>query len=192
MTQLSQRAVDCSIKAYALNSIELCREVLAMEDKLCELELCIGDRGRALLGTGTMIDSHSNAACSLLRIYSSHRVIFMAAAAIAQSTSVLATQDRATSFSRTIEAGDLVNCLIGLCSIAFFEEQKTMAESVFKIEGGRKGVELALCRARIDLLRRVDKNCRCEIAIANCIGQIAEQVYEIAEHHCLARGQGAR
>jgi hypothetical protein len=108
-------------------------------------------------------------------------VIFVAATAIAQSTSVLACQDRATIFLRTIEAGDLINRLIRLCSIAFFEKQKTVAESVFRIEGGRKGVELALCRARVDLLRRVDTNCRSEIAIVNCLGQIAEQVYEVAE-----------
>jgi len=36
-------------------------------------------------------------------------------------------------------------------------------------------------RARLDLLRRADTNCKCEMAIVNCIGHIAEQSYEVAE-----------
>jgi len=41
--------------------------------------------------------------------------------------------------------------------------------------------DLALLCARLDLLRRSDTHCECEMAIVNCIGHIAEQSYEVAE-----------
>jgi len=181
MTMLSQRAVDYSIKAYSLNSSELCRQVTTIKRDLCKLEICIGDRGRAFLASGAHIDAHSPFACSSLRIYSALRVMFTAATEIAQNIIILSAHTRPTIFPRTVETGNFVNGLVRLCSVALFEQKMSLAKLVLQIEGGRRRLDLELHRARLDLLRRSDTYCRCELAIANCIGQIAEQVYETAE-----------
>jgi phosphate uptake regulator len=181
MTMLSQRAVDYSIKAYALNSLESCRLVAMTKDDLCELEASIGDRGRSFLAAGATIDAHSPLACSSLRIFSSLRVIFAAAIEIAQNVKSLAPRRREATFPQTVETGNFVNGLIRLCSIALFDQNLQLAKQVLQIEGGRRRIDLALYRARLDLLRRFDTNCKYELAIVNCIGHIAEQVYETAE-----------
>ncbi len=178
---LSQRAVDYSIKAYCLNSSELCRQVMTIKRDLSRLEARIGDRGRTFLAAGTPIDSHSPFACSSLRIYSSLRVMFTAATEIAQNIMILAALTPKTIFPRTAETGNIVNGLVRLCSVALFDQKLSLAKQVLHIEGGRRRLDLELHRARLDLLRRSDTHCRCELAIANCIGQIAEQVYETAD-----------
>ena len=181
MAMLSQRAVDYAIKGYALNSLELSRKVIAMHGDVVELELCIRNRGRDILASGAVFDLHSENACSQLRIFSSFRTVFTAATEIAQNLTVLSAREREVTFPRTAAAGESVNRLVRQCSVALFEQQRTIAETVFQIEGGRRGVDLALCCARLDLLRYSHTDCGCELAIANCIGQIADQVYEIAE-----------
>ena len=181
MTLLSQRAVDYSIKAYALNSTELCERVNSAKREVCKLELCIGDRGRSLLIAGETIDSHSLPACCSLRIYSALRLMITAATEIAQNIVVLATHKRKTIFPQTIEIGNSVNGLVRLCSVALFEQETSLAKSVLHIEGGRRRFDIGLLRARLDLLRRSDTHCKCEMAIVNCIGHIAEQSYEVAE-----------
>jgi hypothetical protein len=181
MVMLSQRAVDYSIKAYVLNSSELCRQVTALGRDLSKLELCVGDRGRAFVATGVPFDSHSPFACSSLRIYSSLRVMFTAANEIAQNMMVIAASTRKTTFPQTVEVGNFVNGLVRLCAVALFEEQMLLAKTALQLEGGRRRFDLAMYRAQLDLLRRSDTHCKCELAIANCIGQIAEQAYEIAE-----------
>jgi hypothetical protein len=181
MTMLSQRAVDYSIKAYRLNSAELCRQVMSIKRDLSKLEVRIGDRGRAFVAAGAHIDSHSPFACSSLRIYSSLRVMFTAATEIAQNITILAALSPKTIFPQTVETGNTVNSLVRLCSVALFDQKMSLAKQVLHIEGGRRRLDLELHRARLDLFRRSDTHCRCELAIANCIGQIAEQVYETAE-----------
>ena len=181
MAMLSQRAVDYSIKAYSLNSSELCRQVTTVKRDLRKLEICIGDRGRAFLAAGAPIDAHSSLACSSLRIYSSLRVMLTAATEIAQNTGVLAAHTRKTIFPKTAETGDSVNVLVRLCSVALFEQEMSLARLVPQIDGGRRRLDLEVHRARLDLLRQSDTHCKCELAIVNCIGQIAEQAYETAE-----------
>lgn len=181
MTLLSQRAVDYSIKAYALNCSELCEQVNSVKREVCKLELCIGDRCRSLLAAEEPIDSDSLLACCSLRIYSALRVMVTAAIEIAQNTQVIAARSRETEFPQTLETGDFVNGLVRLCSVALFEQEMSLAKTILQVEGGRRRFDLELHRARLDLLRRSDTNCRCEMAIVNCIGHIAEQSYEVAE-----------
>ena len=86
---LSQRAVDYAIKAYELQNIEICHLVQGTEHEVRELEMRIGDRGRALKAAGEHMDAHSPSACYSLRMYSALRVICMAAAEIAQNTRLI-------------------------------------------------------------------------------------------------------
>lgn len=178
---LSQQSVDCAIKAYALNSPELCRQVRNAERELRKLQLCIGDRGRTLLAAGTPVDSHSPVACCSLRIYSSLRVMFTAATEITQNVMVVVERGREVESPQTAEVGKFVNGLVRLCSVAIFEEEMSHAKAALRLEGGRRRFNLALNRAQHDLLRNSGAGYRCEWAIANCIGQIAEQSYELAE-----------
>jgi hypothetical protein len=179
MSLLSQRATDYSIKAYALNCSELCKQVNRVKQEVNKLELCIGDRGRSLLAAE--IDSHSLLACCSLRIYSALQIIVMAAIEIAHNTQVIAARGRKTEFPQTVKAGEFVNGLVRLCSVALFQQEIALAKKILQVEGGRRKIELVQHRARLDLLRRSDTDCRPEMAVMNCIGHIAEQSYEIAD-----------
>ena len=181
MALISQRAVDYSIKAYALKSSELCEHVNGVKREVGKLALCIRDRGRSLLAAKEPIDSHSLLACCSLRIYSAFRVMTTAAIEIAQNTQVIATGSRKTEFPQTLKAGDFVNGLVRLCSVALFEQEMSLAKTILQVEGGRRRFDLAMHRARLDLLRHSDTNGRCEMAIVDCIGHIAEQSYDVAE-----------
>ena len=181
MTMLSQRAVDYATKAYALNSLELCGQVHQTKRDLHDLHLSIGERGRRLFAAGVPIDSHSPQAYGSLRIYSALRVMFTAATEIAQNTMIIAAREREDEFPQTVESGKFVNGLVRMCTVALFEEDAWLAKKALHIEGGRRRFDLALSRARLDVFRRSCTHCGRELAISNCIGQIAEQAYEIAE-----------
>jgi hypothetical protein len=181
MAMLSQRAVDYSIKAYALNSLELCGQIIHTKRELYSLHHSIGERGRRLSAKGVAIDKHSPLACNSLRIYSALRVMFTAASEIGQNMAIIAARDREDEFPQTVESGKFVNGLVRLCTVALFEEDVWLANRALHIEGGRRRFELALLRARLDLFRRSRTHSGRELAITNCIGHIAEQAYEIAE-----------
>ena len=83
---LTQRAIDTSIKAYELNSVELCQQVRRTDGELRKLQHSIGDRGRTLLAAGTPVDSNASMACCTLRIYSTLRIMCTAAVEISQNT----------------------------------------------------------------------------------------------------------
>lgn len=181
MAMLSQRAVDYSINAYIQNCPGLCGQVSSVKRELFELQLSIRDRGRSLVAAGAPLGSDSAPICSSLRIYSALRVMFTAATELTQNIMVVATENRKTDFPQTIEAGIFINGLVRLCFAALCEEQISLARAVLQIEGGRRRFDLSLERARLDVHRRSDTHCKCEIAIVNCIGHIAEQAYEIGE-----------
>ena len=181
MTMLSRRAVHYSIKSYTLNNLESCRLVAKTKQDLCDLEASIGGRGRNFISTGAIIDSHSLLACGSLRIFSSLRVILMAANEIAQNVRIVAVRGRETMFPQTVESGNLVNRLVRVCSMALFKQDVQLAQQLLRVDGGRKRLDVALYRARLDLLRASDANCKCELAVVHCLSQIAEQVYETAE-----------
>jgi hypothetical protein len=181
MTMLSQRAVDYSIKAYALNNLDLCGQVHLIKTDLHRLQLNIGERGRTFFARRVPIDSHSRTACAALRIYSGFQVMFTAATEIAQNVMIIAAGERVDEYPQTVDLGKFVNGLVRFCTVALFEDDARLAKAVLQTEGGRRRFELGLLRARVALLRHAGTHCGHELAITNCIGQIAEQAYEIAE-----------
>src|SRR4051812_36575259 len=88
-TMLTQRAIDTSVKAYELNSIELCQQVRSTDAELRTLRHSIGDRGRALFAPGTALDSNASMACCALRIYSALEIMCTAAVEISQNTMLI-------------------------------------------------------------------------------------------------------
>ena len=107
--------------------------------------------------------------------------MFTAATEIAQNITIIAALSPKTIFPQTVETGNIVNSLVRLCSVALFDQKNVACKTSSSCRRRPKKIRSWLHRARLDLFRRSDTHCRCELAIANCIGQIAEQVYETAE-----------
>lgn len=181
MTRLSQRAVYSAMKAYELNSNELCLDVHTAGQELRKLQLCIGSRGRTLLADGSLLDSDSLFACCALRIYSALHITCTAAIEIAQNTTLTLGSGRGIDCSEIGEMGKFVKYLVRHCTIAFFEEESQRAQKVLHVDERRRKFDRALDRARINLTKLPGTNAKCELAIARCLGHIAEQAYEIAD-----------
>ena len=181
MTTLTQRAIDTSVKAYELNSVELCQQVRSTDAELRTLQHSIGDRGRTLLAAGTPVDSNASMACCTLRIYSTLRIMCTAAVEISQNTMAILESGHVTESPATEEMGKFVNSLLRLCSAALFEEEIRHAKRVLLIERGRRRFDPALYRAHDALPLWPGAHMNRELAIMMCLSQIAEQGYELAE-----------
>ena len=178
---LTQRAIDTSIKAYELNSIELCRQVRSTDTELRNLQHSIGDRGRTLLAAGTPVDSNASTACCTLRIYSTLRIMCTAAVEISQNTVAILESGHVAESPATEEMGRFVNSLMRLCSVALFEEEIRHTRRVLLIERGRRRFDPALYRAHDTLPGWPGAHMSRELTIMRCLSQIAEQAYELAE-----------
>jgi hypothetical protein len=77
--------------------------------------------------------------------------------------------------------GQLVNGLVRQCTVALFKGEPGHAEAILRDDAGRQWFERTLGHTEVDLLRRGGAQSRLELAIARSLGQIAEQVYEMAE-----------
>jgi hypothetical protein len=199
MTMLSQRSVDYAIKAYELSNIEICRLASTTESDLRELQLHIGNRGRTLNAAGASLDTESISACCALRVYSALQVTYTTATEIAQCTSLLLESGDVTesSFSTWKEAGRFVNGLVGLYTVALFKKEIQHAKVILDSRDRRKWFERALKLTRDAIIRGAGSNAKFEVSIVHCLGQIAEQAYEIADatalwlegHDCLEIAQ---
>jgi len=178
---LTQRAIDTSVKAYELNSIELCQQVRSTDAELRTLRHSIGDRGRALFAPGTALDSNASMACCALRIYSALEMMCTAAVEISQNTMLILESGHVTESPATEEMGGFVTSLLRLCSVALSEEETRHTRRVLLIERGRRRFDPALYRAHDALPAWPGTHVNCELAIMRCLSQIAEQAYELAE-----------
>jgi len=178
---LTQRAIDTSIKAYELNSVELCQQVRSTDAELRNLQHSIGDRGRTLLAAGTPVDSNASMTCCTLRIYSALRTMCMAAVEISQNTMLILENGHVTESPATEEMGRFVSSLLRLCSVALFEEETRHTRRVLLIERGRRRFDPALYRAHDALPAWPGAHVNCELTIMRCLSQIAEQAYELAD-----------
>jgi phosphate transport system protein len=181
MAMMSQRAVDYSIKAYELNSCQLCLHARAADHELTRLRQCIGDRGRKLRAAGTAVDSDSLISCSAVRIYGALQVTYAAATEIAQNVMIILDDGRVTRSSEMGDIGKFVNSLVRLCTIALFKKEIDHAHTVLLMNEGRRRFDLALCQAHNFTIQGTDPHSVAERAIIGCLAQIAEQAYEIAE-----------
>ena len=180
MTRLAQRAVDYSIKAYELDSCELCHTIRNSEDELRKLQLNIGDRGRLLGTEGRAVDTESTAASCALRVYSALQVTYFAAAEIAQNTVLLLESGRKTQSSSKAVTTNFVNSLVRLYTVALFEEEIQHARMILQVDEDHRRFDLQLRLTEEELIYRNDASGRFELAITHCLAQIAEQACEIA------------
>jgi phosphate uptake regulator len=181
MTTLSQRVVNDAIKAYALNSLELCHKVRDSGQELRDIQVGISNRGRRLLEAALPVDSTSMAACCSLRIYAALQLTHTAAIEMAQNTRLKLEHESLPGSTATVHLSMFVNSLVRLCSVALLKEEPDHARTVLEVEGGRRKCDLWLYRAHEDLMQRAGAPSRRELAISRCLGQIAEQSYELAE-----------
>jgi hypothetical protein len=181
MTMLTQRAVDYSTKAYELGGSEFWQLIQRSDQEWCELQRLIGNRGRMLLAAGIPVDADSSLARCTLRIYSALRVAYTAAHEITHNSMLLAEGRRTSGFESIGQMARFVNGLMRLCTVALFERKIHHAESILHNEPGRAWFDRTLDLAHNDVLERAGAEARFELAIARSLGQINEQVLEIAE-----------
>lgn len=181
MTTLSQRVVNDAIKAYALNNLDLCRKVRDSARELREIQESISNRGLRLLEAALPVDSTSLTACCSLRIYAALQVTHTAAIEMAQSTRLRLEHDTVPATAANVHLSTFVNSLVRLCAAALLTEEAHHAKTVLEVEGGRRKFDLWLYQAHEELMQRAGAPSRRDLAISRCLGQIAEQSYELAD-----------
>jgi PhoU domain len=180
MARLSQRAVDYSIKAYELGRPEFCQHVRNSEHELGELHRSLEDRCRRLLIEELPFDSDFRFVWSALRISSALRTTHAAAAEIARMTMV-SLRNEGVPESDALEAlGQVANGLVRLYTVALFKEEAQHARTVLHSQAIGQWTELAARHSRKDIRQEVGAEATFELAIAERLGQIVKQAYEIA------------
>lgn len=181
MSSWSQRAVDCSVKAYELGSREFCLQVLNTGLEVSELHRCITFRCRKLLVAETPVDSDLYFAWSALRICSALRTTYSATVEIAQNTLLFLENGRIPESPTLWEMGRLVNRLTRLCTVALFREEIQHARTVLQDEGVGLWFELAAYHSSSCTVLRMGRQVAFESAITKSFVQIAEQAHEMAD-----------
>jgi hypothetical protein len=75
----------------------------------------------------------------------------------------------------------IVNCLVGLCTVALFEEEVQHARRVLKNDDFRRCFLSVLCQAHDDAGQQNEAHNTFELAIAKSLARIAEQAHEMAD-----------
>ena len=181
MMMLSQRAVDYSIKAYELNSPELCRHVCNSEKEWRSFQRSIGNRSRSSLNAGMRADSEPLCACCGSRINSALAGIYTSATEIARSTMLILEGGLLTESSEIREMGYFVNSLVRLCTVASFKKEVQHACTVLQEGPGRQWFNLALRDPHELRTQWTGPQTGFELTIIKSLGEIANRAYEIAE-----------
>ncbi len=181
MAMLSQRAVDFAIKAHALGAPEVYRDFRKFDKEWRSLQRCIGERGRRLYDSGMPVDADSRGADSALRIYSALYVTYTAACEVAHIGSRMVDRGLPTPSGCLGEIAPFINRRVRLCTVALFQKDVQHAQTILHDHLGWRWCELALCRTHSLLMQKSGEEARYTLAIARALGQIAEQVYEIAQ-----------
>jgi phosphate uptake regulator len=184
MSRLSQRAVDYSIKGYELGRPEFCREVYSAEKELRNLRHGIAERGRMALAGRMPIGTDTRFACCALRICNALHSTYNAAAAIAHDTERGLGGERKLESSIIGEMGQFVNSLVRLYTVALFNEELQLANTVLQSDKGGRWFNLTLRQTQSDLVYRTGPRAELQLAILENLAHIAEQSYEVA--HAIA------
>lgn len=184
MSRLSQRAVDNSIKAFELRSIESCRYVHRSGYELGLLHRSIAERCRKLLAAGLSVESDLCFTLSSLRLCTALHRTYSATIAIVQNTLFSLDDARISPASQSPvlkEMAQIVNCLVRLCTVALFEEEVQHAKRVLKNDDFRRCFLSVLCQAHGDVGQQNEAQNTFELAIAKSLARIAEQAHEMAD-----------
>jgi hypothetical protein len=180
MARLSQRAVDYSIKAYGLGRPEFCQHVRNSEHEFGELHRGLEDRCRRLLIEELHGDSDFRFVWSARRISSALRTTHAAAAEIAEMT-MMFLEERGVRESHAFEAlGQFANGLVRLYTVSLFKQQAQHARMILYSQAIGQWTELAPSHGRKDLRQELGAQATFELRVAERLGQIVKQAYEIA------------
>jgi phosphate uptake regulator len=181
MSRVSQRAVDYSIKAYTLDSPELCANVRDSTYEVNILHREVTEIARDLLLMELPLESDVRFALSAVLICDALHSGHEQAVNIAANSSRLLEDGRTPEWSGLTRMGEAVNCLTRLCIIALFDEEIVHAETVLR----NRGVERVFESTFYDWYRNVDQRLRAqasyELAITKSLSQMAKEAYEIAD-----------
>ena len=184
MSKLSQCAVDNSIKACELRSKEACHHVHSSGYELGLLHRSVAERCRKLLAAGLSVESDLCFTLSSLRLCTAFHRTYSATVAIVQNTLFSLEDDRISSASQSPvlrEMAQIVNCLVGLCTVALSEEEIQHAKRVLKNDDFRRCFLSVLCQAHDDVGQQNEAQNTFELAIAKSLARIAEQAHEMAD-----------
>jgi len=181
MSRVSQRAVDCSIKACKLDNPEFRANVRDSAYEVGILHGEITEIARDLLMMEIPLESEVRFAVSAALICDALHSIYAQAVKIAANSARLLENSHTPGCAGLTRMGEVVNCLVRLCIIALFDEEVAHAETVLR----NRGVERLFESVFYDWYRNVDQRLRTqasqELAITRSLGQMAKETYEIAD-----------
>jgi phosphate uptake regulator len=181
MSRVAQRAVDYSIKACSLGSIEACTNVRDAADEINMLHRETTEISSELLLMELPAESDLRFALSAERIADALLSIYLHASEIAANSMRLQKNGQRTGYLGLNTMGEVVNSLMRLCIIALFEEDTEHAETVLHHHGVARLFELTF----YDWYRGIDRRLRAqasyELAITKDLARMARQIHEVAD-----------
>jgi phosphate uptake regulator len=179
MSRLSQRALDYSIKGYELRNLDFARHVRTADREIEEHHLRIRDLSRELMSGGVARSADSRFAFAAVNIGTALHVTYTAAAEIAQNTVRLIEGSGIQRCALLDRMGHLVNESMRLSIVALFNSHAGHAQTVL---GNQEAVrELVCADLHPDMDRAAGTQGAFENAVIRSLGEVANQVHEIAD-----------
>jgi phosphate uptake regulator len=180
MSRVAQRAVDYSIKACSLGSVEAHTNVRDAADEINILHRETMEIASELLLMELPAESDLRFALSAEQIADALLSIYLHASEIAANSVGLQKNGQRKGYPALSTMGEVVNSLMRLCIVALFEEEAEHAETVLHHHGVARLFELTF----YDWYRSIDRRLRAqasyELAITKDLSQMAKQSQELA------------
>ncbi|HMH15600.1 MAG TPA: PhoU domain-containing protein [Edaphobacter sp.] len=181
MCNLSQRALDYSIKGYEMGHPGICAHACSAEYELAEHHFQIKYLCRKLMTASVATPSDLRFVLATLRIDHALHAIFRAATRIAQDSIHFLEGMPAVKCPALNRLGEFVNCSMRLCIVALFKKDFVHAETVLQSQGVWRRCEMVFDDVRDGASHRMEAQDVYALAIARSLGIAAKQVHEMAD-----------
>lgn len=181
MARMSQRALDDSIKGYALGNTDFCLHVRSAEHRLGEHHRQIKYLCRNLSMIRVIPLSESRFILAALRLDKALYGIYRVATHIAQDTILFLSNNLLMKCVPLDQFGKLVNSLVRLCIIALFEKDASSAELVHDSQRVWRRCELTFDHSFDDADQQINAEDFYALATMQNLGAIAKQAHEMAD-----------
>jgi hypothetical protein len=180
-SRLSQRALDYAIKGFQLGSLDFCESAFTDSNEAEKYYRLIKKICCHQIKDKAIHSSYFRFALASLRLNSALYTVYCASAKMLQRTMQLSESDRMSKCAALNGLGDVVNSLMRLCTIAFFNQETEYAEWVIQRQDVWRQCEFISEAEYGDDHRWSASQDIFAVTITRSLGDIAKQAHEIAD-----------
>ncbi len=200
MARLSQRALDDSIKGYAMRNLDFARHVREADSEIEGHYRRIKELCREVTNAGIATPSDSRFALAAASINTALRVTYTAAAEIAQDSVRMLEGSGIHGCAALETMGRVVNGSIRLCVVSLFEENAGHAKAAIRRQECLQLRELTSIDSHPHIGRWAGAQGDFERSVIRSLTEVAKQTQEMADiilfwlegNSCLAASAGER